>query len=57
MSMSSLMAIAGRMSSYTGQTLSWEDCLNSKLDLSPPSYEWGPLKMRPVSIPGITKFV
>lgn len=56
MSHSSMMAIAGRMSSYTGQLLTWEQCMNSQLDLSPPSYEWGPLEMRPISIPGQTQF-
>jgi predicted dehydrogenase len=56
MSKSSMWAIAGRMSAYTGKTLKWEDCMNSKLDLSPPSYEWGPLEMRPVAIPGETQF-
>lgn len=57
MSKSSMLAIAGRMSSYTGKTLTWEQCMNSKLDLTPPSYEWGPLETPPVAIPGITKFV
>jgi len=57
MSMSSMMAIAGRMSAYTGKQLTWEECMSSKLDLSPESYEWGDLEMRPVSIPGRTPFV
>ena len=57
MSMSSMLAIAGRMTAYTGKTLTWEDCMNSKLDLTPPAYEWGALETPQVAIPGVTKFV
>ncbi len=56
MSMSTMMAIAGRMSAYTGKTLSWEQCLNSQEDLSPAAYEWGATPVPPVSIPGVTPF-
>lgn len=31
--------------------------MNSKEDLSPPKYEWGPLPEPPVAMPGITPFV
>jgi predicted dehydrogenase len=57
MSHSSMLAIAGRMSAYTGKTLTWDECMNSQLDLSPPGYEWGPLETRPVAVPGNTPFV
>jgi len=58
MSLSSLMAIQGRMSAYTGQELSWKQVLNSTLDLTPPHFDWKqPLPEAPVSIPGKTKFV
>ncbi len=57
MAHSTLLAIMARMSAYTGQTVTWEQALSSELDLSPPAYEWGPLEVRPVSRPGITKFV
>jgi hypothetical protein len=30
---------------------------NSKQDLTPASYEFGPLPMPPVATPGVTKFV
>jgi predicted dehydrogenase len=50
---SSLTAIMGRMSAYTGRALKWDWAMNaSKLDLSPPEYKFGPLKMRPVAVPG-----
>jgi myo-inositol 2-dehydrogenase/D-chiro-inositol 1-dehydrogenase len=55
---SSMVAILGRMSAYTGQTITWEDACNSKEDLRPQ----GPLDFTvklptpPVPIPGRTKF-
>ena len=55
---SSLTAIMGRMSAYTGKELSWNWAMNaSKLDLSPVKYELGPLQTRPVAIPGKTKLI
>ena len=57
MSLSSLLPIAGRMSAYTGKTLSWQECFDSQEDLSPPAYEWGPLETPSVAIPGVTPFV
>ena len=58
MANSTMMAILARMTAYTGQTLTWEQAMESKLDLSPSSYEWN---ARPpeaeVAIPGVTKFV
>jgi len=53
---SSLTSIMGRMSAYTGRALSWKWVMNaSKLDLSPPRYEFGDLPMRPVAVPGKTE--
>jgi len=55
---SSLTAIMGRMSAYTGLEVKWDWVLNeSKLDLSPPSYEFGDLPVRPVPVPGTTPLV
>ncbi|MDH3585209.1 MAG: gfo/Idh/MocA family oxidoreductase, partial [Phycisphaerae bacterium] len=54
---STLMAIMGRMSAYTGQSITWEQALNSKLDLAPPQFAWGSVPVRPVARPGQTKFV
>jgi predicted dehydrogenase len=55
MAKSTLMAILGRMVAYTGQVLTWEQALNSTQDLSPPRYEWGPLPVPPVAVPGVTR--
>ncbi len=57
MSKSTLVAIMGRMSAYTGQAITWEQALNSQEDLTPPKYEWGPLEYSEVAVPGVTKFV
>jgi predicted dehydrogenase len=57
MAKSSLMAIMGRMATYTGQVITWEMALNSREDLTPPAYEFGALPAPPVARPGFTKFV
>jgi predicted dehydrogenase len=55
---STLTAIMGRMSAYTGRALKWDWAMNaSKLDLRPPKYEFGDLEMRPVAVPGQTKLI
>ncbi len=55
---SSLTAIMGRMSAYTGRALKWSWALKaSKLDLTPPAYEFGDLPMPPVAIPGQTRLI
>ena len=57
MSRSTMMAIMGRMAAYTGQKITWERVLASQEDLTPPKYEWGPMPMPAVAMPGMTKFV
>ena len=55
---STLTAIMGRMSAYTGRALNWDWVINaSKLDLTPPAYEFGDLPLAPVAIPGETPLV
>jgi len=54
---STLCAIMGRMSCYTGKEVTWERAMNSKLDLSPPSYEFGDLPVPPVAMPGQTPLI
>jgi predicted dehydrogenase len=55
---STLLAIMGRMAAYTGQTITWEQALNSKEDLSPAKYDWDvELPKWQVAMPGRTKFV
>lgn len=54
---STLTAIMGRMSAYTGKSITWEQALNSKLDLSPDAYSFSELAVRPVAIPGKTPLI
>jgi predicted dehydrogenase len=54
---STLTAIMGRMSAYTGKSVTWEQALNSKLDLAPPRYEMGALPVAEVAVPGRTPLV
>jgi myo-inositol 2-dehydrogenase/D-chiro-inositol 1-dehydrogenase len=57
MTRSTMLAILGRMATYTGQSITWEQAMNSPEDLSPPAYEWGKLAVAPVAMPGLTQFV
>ena len=41
MAKSTMLAIMGRMATYTGQEITWEQAMNSQQDLSPSKYEWG----------------
>jgi myo-inositol 2-dehydrogenase / D-chiro-inositol 1-dehydrogenase len=55
---STLTAIMGRMSAYTGKAVTWEEALNSKLDLTPKSLEFGPpFPCPPVAVPGETPLI
>jgi predicted dehydrogenase len=54
---STLTAIMGRMSAYTGKAVSWDQALNSKLDLMPKSLEFGPCPTPAVAVPGETPLI
>lgn len=58
MAKSTLMAIMGRMSAYTGKEVSWEMALNSQEKLVPDNMTWDmKLPITPMAIPGKTPFV
>jgi myo-inositol 2-dehydrogenase / D-chiro-inositol 1-dehydrogenase len=58
MAKSTLLAIMGRMATYTGQLVSWEQAFNSAEDLSPASYDWNAKPPEsPIAIPGIAKLI
>ncbi|PHS18707.1 MAG: oxidoreductase [Blastopirellula sp.] len=57
MTRSTMMAIMGRMATYTGQKITWEKAWNSELDLTPKVYEWGDIEIPEVPKPGFTPFV
>ncbi|HOW87014.1 MAG TPA: Gfo/Idh/MocA family oxidoreductase [Candidatus Aminicenantes bacterium] len=55
---STMCAIMGRMSAYTGRAISWDWAMNaSKLDLFPAKLEFGPHPVDPVAVPGATPLV
>jgi predicted dehydrogenase len=55
---STMCAIMGRMSAYTGRALSWDWAMKaSKLDLFPAQLEFGPNPVDPVAVPGVTPLV
>lgn len=57
MAKSTLLAIMGRMATYTGQEITWEQAMNSVQDLSPERYAWDAAAPEVViARPGITKF-
>jgi predicted dehydrogenase len=59
MATSSMLGVMGRMVAYTGQTLTWEEALNSNEVLGPPMDQYSrDLKWddKQVAKPGITKF-
>jgi myo-inositol 2-dehydrogenase / D-chiro-inositol 1-dehydrogenase len=62
---SSMTAILGRMATYSGKVLEWEDAINSKLGVMPESFDWnadtpnkpGPDGMYPRAVPGKTQVI
>ncbi len=58
-----MTAIFGRMATYSGQVVKWDEALNSKLDLSPSGYTWDATPQPkpnadgsyPCATPGVTK--
>jgi len=50
---STLVAIMGRESAYTGKDITWEEMMNSDLRMGPEEYKLGPVSINPVPpIPG-----
>ncbi len=58
MSKSTMLAIIGRMASYTGKKISWEQAMNSQEDFTLSSYDWDiKPKVPRIAVPGMTRFV
>lgn len=53
---STLTAIMGRMSAYSGQEITFDQAMKSDLDLAPPAYEFGSVPIRSTAVPGRTRF-
>ena len=55
---STMTCILGRMTTYTGQKLNWDQALASKEQLMPEKLTWDtPLPQWALAVPGTTKFV
>lgn len=54
---STLTAIMGRMSAFTGKAVTWDQALNSKLDTFPEKLEWGAMPEPVVAKPGVTELI
>ena len=62
---STMTAILGRMATYSGEVIEWEDAINSTIDLAPKKYDWQadpPILPNSegyyaAAIPGVTKVV
>jgi hypothetical protein len=55
---STLVAIMGRMSAYTGKAVAWEQVLNSKLDTFPQHLDMkGSMEEPPLPRPGLTEVI
>jgi predicted dehydrogenase len=52
---STLTAIMGRMSAYTGKMVTWDEALNSHEDLFPKELTWGKMPFPTVAMPGQTQ--
>lgn len=62
---STMTAIMGRMATYSGKEITWDEALNSQLSIMPTEFSWdarmpinpGPNDMYPQAIPGLVKVV
>ncbi len=55
---STLTAVMGRMSAYTGRALKWDWVMESSvLDLTPPGWEFGVLPEMKAAVPGVTELI
>jgi len=52
---STFTAILGRMSTYTGKQLTWDEALASEEALVPAHLEWGPMPVAAVPMPGSSR--
>ena len=60
---STMSAVMGRMATYSGQLINWDEALTSEMNIGPESYAWDALPpvlpddngFYPIPIPGVTK--
>mgnify|MGYP000984474493 FL=1 len=55
---STMTCIMGREAAYSGQKLTWDMMMNSKLDLQPKSFDYdAKMDIPPLPVPGVYKFI
>jgi predicted dehydrogenase len=62
---STMTAIFGRMATYSGKVLDWDDCISSERSIMPTSFAWdatpptvpGPDGRYPIPTPGVTEVI
>lgn len=62
---STMTSILGRMATYSGQIINWDDAINSGMDIQPKVYAWdAPPPTLPnadgyytIAVPGVTKYI
>jgi predicted dehydrogenase len=62
---SSMTAVLGRLCTYSGKMITWDEAYNSKVSLAPKEYKWDaepPVKPKadgsyPIAVPGLTRVV
>ncbi len=57
MSHTSLLAIMGRMAAYTGRVVTWEQAMNSQVEMNAQPWEFGPRTTPPLAIPGTNETI
>ena len=55
---STMTAIMARESAYSGQEITWDQIMASKLDLMPKAFDLNmKMTVRPLPVPGVYKFI
>jgi hypothetical protein len=55
---STMTAIMARESAYSGQEITWDQIMESKLDLMPKAFDLNmKMTVRPLPVPGVYKFI
>ena len=52
---STMLGLMGRMATYSGNTLTWDECLNSNEKLGPAEHTWSDVPEPPIAMPGKKK--
>ena len=57
MAESTMAAVMGRTSAYTGKAITWDEIMKSEVDTFPKKLEWGPYPEPAVPRPGVSDLI